>query len=370
MKKIITALVLVFVFFLSCRKASINHFDLDTFAHIKASDILEKVEIIPLETKPEAMIDFGRKIICNNDRYYILDLFNPNIKIFDKSGNYVRSIVNKGKGPGELITAYDFEVNRFTGNIEIIGNIIPSIVTFDTLNHFIDHSNLFGESTTVTNFFHVNEDIIALYAPWDKDEKIHLYSKKEKRTIAKFHKGLDLIYGGCFNFNIPFGNFNEFSFFTDIYSGTVYQFDTKSKKMGVYKKFDFGKYDFNSSMLPSRDHWLKMSLEKQEEIIFKIRKIVTPADSYFETDKYWLYQTRDNIILYNKKTNKIITFNKLYDKKVVCLSGMTDRFIYGIIDSKNIFDYVSEDIVGKDEYKKLKNLKEEDNQVVIKYYLK
>jgi len=196
--------------------------------------------------------------------------------------------------------------------------------------------------------------------------------EKENKIISRFSNGINGDYNLFFNSSRPFSHYNNITLFTDIYSSTVYEFDTTRNNLKELKRFSFGNYDFNKSLLPPLDIFQQMSYEnKIDDILEKVRKFVTPVDGFFETDKYWLYLKRNNeIILKNKVTNSEYKFNGLDGGRRLSISGMTDNYIYGIFPVEYIDKYISEDLIGKDEFKKLKDIKKEDNQVVIKYYFK
>jgi hypothetical protein len=361
----------VIILLYSCNKSDEYNFDLDTFGQIKANEIFKKIEVIPLENNSEAMIDVCQKFVYYGNKYYVLDLYVPLVKMFDEKGKFISSIGVNGRGPGELIDITDFEVNRFTNNIEICGNVKSLIVTYDSLNRFKGQHLLPNGTFTVDKFYHITDDVLALMTSMHPKENLLLYSKKEDKIISRFSNGIN----GHFNLSIysdrPFSHYNNIALFTDIYSSTVYEFDTTHNKLKEYKKFSFGKYDFDKSILPPLDIFRQMSFEKKSEIIAKVRKLVTPADGFFETDKYWLYLKRNSeIILKNKITNSVYKFNSLDGGKYFFIRGMTDNYIYAVLPSEVIQNCISEDMVGKEEFEKVRSLKPEDNQVVIKYYFK
>ena len=51
---------------------------------------------------------------------YILDGIENCIKVFDKEGNFKKTLLTKGKGPKEIINAYKIMINPFTENIFVL----------------------------------------------------------------------------------------------------------------------------------------------------------------------------------------------------------------------------------------------------------
>ena len=51
---------------------------------------------------------------------YILDGEENCLKIFDRKGNFIKTLLAKGKGPKEITNAYKIRINPFTGNIFVL----------------------------------------------------------------------------------------------------------------------------------------------------------------------------------------------------------------------------------------------------------
>lgn len=71
---------------------------------------------------PEAQGDyaFGQIrtfIVDDAGSIYVLDQQSSHIKVFDKTGKYVRTIGRKGQGPGELDSPWSLSVNRVAGEL-------------------------------------------------------------------------------------------------------------------------------------------------------------------------------------------------------------------------------------------------------------
>jgi hypothetical protein len=75
--------------------------------------------------------------------FYILDLRASDVKVFDVSGKYLRTIGRKGQGPGELENAMTLSLNRRTGRLAI-GQQSRGIAFFKTDGTFLRQLPLKG----------------------------------------------------------------------------------------------------------------------------------------------------------------------------------------------------------------------------------
>ncbi|MBN2891297.1 MAG: 6-bladed beta-propeller [Bacteroidales bacterium] len=109
-KKCIVSLCILYLccFWFGCKNHSQENenidvipIDLSQIQEISFFDVFSEVDIIPLETNKDVLIQSVEKAILHNNCYYILDDEQAKIFVFDLKGNYISQIGNRGKGPGE-----------------------------------------------------------------------------------------------------------------------------------------------------------------------------------------------------------------------------------------------------------------------------
>lgn len=103
---------------------SIN-LDLKTDSLFRISDF----KCIPLETSDSCLIGRISKIICKNQKFYILDKQENVVFVFDKDGRLVRKVNRVGTGPGEYLFLSDMDVDS-DGNIYISDNQSRRIIKY------------------------------------------------------------------------------------------------------------------------------------------------------------------------------------------------------------------------------------------------
>lgn len=116
MKKILNICLAILI--CSCGKVKKDKFNLEnikTYEINKHGDdffqwneLVNKIDIIPLETTDNSLIGYLTKCIIKNRQIYILDLRLQSLFVFEESGKFIKKIGNKGRGPGEYIEIKDF----------------------------------------------------------------------------------------------------------------------------------------------------------------------------------------------------------------------------------------------------------------------
>lgn len=142
--------IIVFFVLASCGQGTKNS-PLGNFHSIKPE--IEKVEspeswsyaitdidFVILETSQYSMIKQINKIVVDDNYYYILD--KNLLQIFDKKGNFIKTLPKKGKGPGEATKIHDFCISPKNilyilsekGNILVYNSLLFSREYQATLN--------------------------------------------------------------------------------------------------------------------------------------------------------------------------------------------------------------------------------------------
>lgn len=99
---------------------------------VSLDSVFSHLELIPLETNDSCLLIGIDKLICFEERFYVLDLQRPALYIFSKSGNFIQQISRKGNGPGEYNMIYDFYVDeneRKIGLLSPYGYLLILIIT-------------------------------------------------------------------------------------------------------------------------------------------------------------------------------------------------------------------------------------------------
>ncbi len=105
---------------------------------IRMSDLFCKVKYIPLENSDNAsLINRVDDLRFTNDGIYICDKSNASILRFDLGGKFVHRYQHRGRGPGEYINIYQFDVNETTGNISIYDGSSNRVLVYSSSDIFL-----------------------------------------------------------------------------------------------------------------------------------------------------------------------------------------------------------------------------------------
>ncbi len=96
---------------------------------------------------PEAKGDYSFNGIMTlavdaQENIFVLDYKESHVKVFDKTGKYLRTIGRKGQGPGELDTPQDIAFERRSGDLNVLDS--SRITSFDPQGKFINTMLLKG----------------------------------------------------------------------------------------------------------------------------------------------------------------------------------------------------------------------------------
>lgn len=116
--------------------------DVDPSSRIlQIDEIVDSLELIPLETSDQCMIGHIDKIIYKNSKYYLLDRRqSKSIFRFDSTGRFEGKIGDVGRGPGEYIEPTDFIVNR--SGIIVLDQYTRKLLFYTTDGKFKNKTDL------------------------------------------------------------------------------------------------------------------------------------------------------------------------------------------------------------------------------------
>lgn len=112
--------------------AEIVSADIDAFKNtvaIPLSELAEELEIIRLDSRPEALFEYGQVFLSEN--YIGLSTSVPrSFKLFDRTGKYLRDIGHEGRGPGEYGNIYSAAIDESSQTIYILPWMAGELLAF------------------------------------------------------------------------------------------------------------------------------------------------------------------------------------------------------------------------------------------------
>jgi hypothetical protein len=98
---------------------TVAHLDqLKDTVRIPLSDLVEKLQIVALDNKEEALVDEGR--VTLSDHYILVPSYKTPCKLFRKDGTFVGKVGNIGQGMGEYKIISDAQIDETKGKIYLL----------------------------------------------------------------------------------------------------------------------------------------------------------------------------------------------------------------------------------------------------------
>jgi len=334
---------------------------------IPFSQIFEEVQIIPLETNKESMIQKIKKFEIFSNRIYILDKKQKALLIFDAKGKFLKKIQSIGKGPQEYLNITDFNVNK--NQIELLtprGNI----VTFDLNGNFINKLNLKLGKKAVHYFTNISDDLVCFYSLFSKN-KITVYSKSQNKVLYETLEKPTQFDGTILSpGSTPFFNNGENNLYFDELDRQVFV----PIKKGFIKSsnIDFGKYNLDYSQLQLEGS----ALEKHKQITKLFSKFVISFLYYKENKDFMVasfgFKEEYTHLILNKSTMGETVFQFFEDKIRFPFNpvNLYHDTLVTTIEPSMLFHYIPDNDSTVKCNKNLEDFKINDNPVLVKYKLK
>jgi hypothetical protein len=247
----------------------------------KFDSVFQKDRIIKLETNSKSFLVEPGKIEYFNNKIYIIDTFSDySVTCFDTNGKFKFQLKNIGKGPGEYISFEDANINKCTGDIELLAEG-RHLMLYDSLGNFKQKIQLpyYADnfcSVKGIRFFYKNFTI----EHKNEIESFRLYSMDLEGTIKKYFKFKSNGYGLSLFEQGRFSRYNDNEYrFIEHYNDTVYR--VSSKGIEALYKVNFIGYENNKpkDFLTNREKYPDQGKSAKEMSIPFLY-------SFYESDKF------------------------------------------------------------------------------------
>ena len=234
----------------SFAKESFISIDLEKNKEVSVYDFFSEVEIIPLETTSNSLLTFlmgtPDRVVLNEGKYYFMDDKQQAIIIFNDDGTFLNKMDYKGMGPGEYISVRDFNINRFTGNIEILSPEGRYINIYDASGKtFIERLYFPSDMPVVHLFHHLSADIYVLLSCAGSIEML-FYSRKDNQFVRNNYNLPEWIIRTVYRpSKNPFYVYNDTLCFKQNYNGDVFTVSPFDYELKPRYCWDFGKNNFD-----------------------------------------------------------------------------------------------------------------------------
>lgn len=377
MKKVF--ILLIVVSFTMCKqKPQISDaifVDLDRPKRVSLFDYFRSIELIPLETSPDVLIVGISKMIVHNDKYYALDKNQCIIFVFDKTGKFLFKIGKRGQGAGEYVFIQDFNINPFSGNLEIL-EPYGKVHIYDLSGNYIETKQITFPGFRVAHTLAAVDSHTHVFHTMFEPKKIIYFNLDEQKLLhEEIEENRRL---GSFS-NNPYQYNGDWFFFRPVHP-VVYKMG--KEKLEVAFRFDFGTYTregttavFSKESEYSLSKCVEELFDQFPYLIHSVRhnsKYVFASLTMKDLDEY-----KANII-YDKSTGESkfildftekVLFNSYRGEEII----MTDEYVLMPSQWVDIEKRITKEMLDdrqKEVFEELLQAEMEQNPILIKYRFK
>lgn len=376
MKKL---LILSFVIcFTMCTPKSQNgdtiFVDLDKPEKASLFDYFRSIELIPLETSSDVLVNGFSRIIVHQDYYYALDKPLCQIFVFDKTGKFLFKIGTKGQGAGEYAFIEDFNINPFSENLEIL-EPYGRIHIYDVLGNFIETKRIAYPGFKVAHSLAALDSATYVSQSVFAPKKIIYFNLNEQKLLhEEFEEDRSL---GAFSFN-PYQYQNDWFFFRPVHP-IVYKMGME--QLEVAFQFDLGTYTKEGKTVILSKEAERNFTKKKEEMFNQFSYMIQSVrhnNKYVFASLFWKDQNHRANIIYDKSTRKSkyilefdekVWFNSYRGEEII----VTDEYALMPIQWVDLEKRITKDMLDdkqKEILEKLLQADMEQNPILIKYWFK
>ena len=198
-------------------------------------EICDNPELIRLATSDSIVLGQISKIVQAKGKIYILENNLNRVFVFDLRGTYLYCLGLQGRGPREVLSINDIEIDRKAGHLLLLSTESKCVQTFDLDGRYINTVKL---GFQCFRFAHMEDGINAFFINYFNEEPYNLRIIGPKKTDIKL-------------FPYPEKIFPMYFYFTGGLKGTnsntaLYSEATSSKIYEVCSDGDFHlKYDID-----------------------------------------------------------------------------------------------------------------------------
>ncbi|WP_455592667.1 6-bladed beta-propeller [Bacteroides sp.] len=349
-----------------------------------ASSFIEKMEVVPLETKDSSLIHKYQKFMYDKE----MDIFaiytrEQTIFTFSGDGRFI-SNSNKvhGQGPEEYYMVVDMKFNPYLKGIDLL-NPYGTIYTYSPKFEFLSQRKIKAEFPVDYLMALSPNDYIFTYPfLWTDQEVLFANLKTQQMNKASYSGTISGNNMGqeCFH---RVGD--DFYFVPQGLNYYFYKINTTEKKLVPIMYLDFGNSEVKAVGLPGRATGKRVDKDEERSRIVKEAQEryrfvkesgqFVPLMKFFNDDYVYVYFDWNHIglggsFIYNRKTKESFLVKDSKPFFMPPCFAIIDNVLLCICPPDRVPDVIERRLMTSEQIQIMEQLKEDDNPVIIKYYLK
>lgn len=349
-----------------------------------ASSFIDKIEIVPLETNDSSLVGNYKKVMYDRDNnvYAIYDR-RQIVYTFSGDGSFIaNSRKMKGRGPQEYHMVLDVKFNPYLHGIDFL-NPYGVIYTYSFDFKLISKRKISSKiALNALMALDANNYIFTYPSMWTDQEVLFANLETQEMHNASYIGTIssrNTMDKECF-----YREGERFYFVPNGINYYFYQIDDKEMNLVPIIYLDFGDLEIKEEALPSRafgkrsdsdEEIAKYSKQIGERYLFlRESDYVIPLVKYFNSDFVYIFFTQSNSnpgsFIFDRKRKK--SYLLKYDKpfRMQFCFAIVDNVLLAICEPDELPDFIISNLMSPEDIHKMELLKEDDNPVIIKYYLK
>lgn len=376
----------------SCTSRTLEH---DVFQHVEVISVkdalkddmsfLDSIKIIPLESKDSALMkEFSRFLYLKEQKMYLIIDSRQYVYLFDENGTYISSSnACRGEGPHEYLMATDVTYNPYSNLIEIYSPTGKGIIhRYDLSFNWIENRLLSHND----NFIAWRMDVLAenMYAfdpVCDKEEdftiRLYDFSANEPPHL----ENVPLVEEGYVStltmMQKSFSQCDSALYYTPYFMDYhFYEYNLQLRNFKPIYELDLGNKVTKEELdekLASRLNTEEFLWEKCEYLLSShyLLPIIRLIDDSF-VYACCIQNKETYHLIYNRKTKHSYFLSPKSPVKMHRCYALQDNVLATILFPYELEAYTNEEsrkYMSENTLRKLEEVKDEDNPVIIKYYL-
>lgn len=350
-----------------------------------ASSFIEKMEIVPLETNDSSLIPKYRKVMYDKEMdMYALYTREQIVFTFSGDGHFIgNSQKENGQGPNQYNMVLDMKFNPYLGGIDLL-NPYGIIYTYSPKFELLSKREIKSEFPLDYLMALGPDDYIFTYPYlWTDQEVLFGNLKTQKQGNSNYDgtvSGNMTMDHECF-YRIG----NNYYFVPMNLNYYFYQIDVEEKKLTPIMYLDFGGSEIRNEDLPGRATGKRVNTDEERSDISKSvqerfrflleSNLVRPLIKFFNDDYVYVYFANSNQglggnFIYNRKTKEGFLIKDGKPFLMPFCFAIVDNVLLCICPPDRVTEIVDRHFMSLEQIQIMEQLKEDDNPVIVKYYLK
>ena len=353
---------------------------------LDASSFIDKIELVPLETNDSSLLHkYGKVMYDKETDVYAVYTRDQVIFTFSGNGDFIsNSKKMQGQGPDEYYMVVDMKFNPYLKGIDLL-NPYGTIYTYSSDFKLLGRRKIKPEFP-IDHLMALNlEEYIFTYPFLWTNQEVAFANLKTQQVYNADYSGT-ISSGNSMAKDCFYKIGDDFYFIPPGINYYFYRIDTKGMKLIPIMYLDFGDLEIKEADLPGRAMGKRVDSDEERARVVKeaqeraqflrhSNNHIVPLIKFFNDDYVYVYfvkstQGAGSNFIYNRKTKK--SFLTKEDKPFImnfCF-GIVDNVLLSIRQPEYVSRLVDRRLMSTEEIYKMEQLKEDDNPVIIKYYLK